>query len=200
MPQNSNERPVDTGLACLIMVARFHQVAADPDQIHHQFGTHDKPLDETALIRATRHLKLKAKAVTASINKLDKLSLPAIAEDKNGHYFVLARAGEGKVLIQDPIINKPEMLSEEEFNERWSGRLLMVARRSVLPGMTGKFDISWFIPSIIKYKKTLTQVLIASFFIQLFALITPLFFQVIIDKVLVHQGLTTLDVLCFALV
>ena len=200
MSQKSNERPVDTGLACLIMVARFHQVAADPAQIHHQYGSHDKPLDETALIRATRHLKLKAKAVTASINKLDKLSLPAIAEDKNGQYFVLARAGEGKVLIQDPIVNKPEMLSEEEFNERWSGRLLMITRRSVLPGMSGKFDISWFVPSIIKYKKILTQVLIASFFIQLFALITPLFFQVIIDKVLVHQGLTTLDVLCFGLI
>ncbi|WP_256470511.1 type I secretion system permease/ATPase [Alkalimarinus coralli] len=200
MPQNSNERSVDTGLACLIMVARFHQVAADPAQIHHQFGTHDKPLDETALIRATRHLKLKAKAVTARIDKLDKLTLPAIAEDQNGQYVVLARAGEGKVLIQDPLVGKPEMLSEEEFNERWSGRLLMVTRRSVLPGMTGKFDISWFVPAIIKYKKILGQVLIASFFIQLFALITPLFFQVIIDKVLVHQGLTTLDVLCFGLI
>lgn len=200
MPQQSNEGSVDTGLACLIMVARFHQVAADPAQIHHQFGTHDKPLDETALIRATRHLKLKAKAVTASIDKIDKLTLPAIAEDQNGEYFVLARAGEGKVLIQDPIAGKPEMLSEEEFSERWNGRLLMVTRRSVLPGMTGKFDISWFVPAIIKYKKILGQVLIASFFIQLFALITPLFFQVIIDKVLVHQGLTTLDVLCFGLI
>ncbi|WP_255374977.1 ABC transporter transmembrane domain-containing protein, partial [Oleiphilus sp. HI0117] len=73
-------------------------------------------------------------------------------------------------------------------------------RRSLLPGMNGKFDISWFIPAIIKYKKILMQVLVASFFIQLFALITPLFFQVIIDKVLVHQGLTTLDVLCFGLI
>lgn len=65
--------------------------------------------------------------------------------------------------------------------------------------MTGKFDISWFIPAIIKHKKLLTEVLVASFFIQLFALITPLFFQVIIDKVLVHRGLTTLDVLAIGL-
>lgn len=200
MSQQSNERPIDTGLACLIMVARFHQVAADPAQIHHQFGTHDKPLDETSLIRATRHLQLKTKAVTASLDKLDKITLPAIAEDKSGQYVVLARAGDGKVLIQDPTVNKPEMLSEEEFVERWSGRLLLITRRSVLPGMSGKFDISWFVPAIIKYKKILTQVLIASFFIQLFALITPLFFQVVIDKVLVHQGLTTLDVLCFGLI
>ena len=200
MPSNSNERPVDTGLACLIMVARFYQVAADPAQIHHQFGTHDKPLDETALIRATRHLRLKAKAVTTTQDKLEKLSLPAIAEDKSGTYFIVARVGEGKILIQDPLSNKPELITEEDFSQRWSGRLLMVTRRSVIPGMSGKFDISWFVPSIIKYKKILIQVLIASFFIQLFALITPLFFQVIIDKVLVHQGLTTLDVLCFGLI
>lgn len=74
-----------------------------------------------------------------------------------------------------------------------------MTKRSVLPGMSGKFDISWFIPAILKYKKILLQVIVASFFIQLFALVTPLFFQVIIDKVLVHQGLTTLDVLCFGL-
>ncbi|MFT6915029.1 MAG: subfamily B ATP-binding cassette protein HlyB/CyaB [Motiliproteus sp.] len=199
LPSNSNERPVDTGLSCLIMVARFYQVAADSAQIQHQFGTHDKPLDETALVRAARHLRLKAKVVTTSVDKLEQLALPAIAEDKNGSYFIVARAGEGKLLIQDQS-NKPEVLTEDQFSERWSGRLLMLTRRSVIPGMSGKFDISWFVPSIIKYKKILIQVLVASFFIQLFALVTPLFFQVIIDKVLVHQGLTTLDVLCFGLI
>lgn len=182
MLSNSNERSVDTSLACVVLVARFYHVAADPAQIHHHFGSHNRPLDETVLIRATRHLQLKAKAVTASVDKLDKLALLAIAEDKNGGYFILARAGEGKVLIQDPLSTKPEMLTEDELSLRWSGRLLMVTRRSVIPGMSGKFDISWFVPSIIKYKKILIQVLIASFFIQLFALITPLFFQVIIQK------------------
>ena len=191
---------VDTGLASLVMVARFHQVAADPSQIKHNFSSHDKSLDEVALIRAARHLKLKAKAVSASLQKLESIALPAIGQDKEGGYFVLARSGDGKVLIQDPLAGKPEVLSEEEFLNKWNGRLLLLTKRSVLPGMTGKFDISWFIPAIIKYKKVLTQVLIASFFIQLFALATPLFFQVIIDKVLVHQGLTTLDVLCFGLI
>ncbi len=54
---------------------------------------------------------------------------------------------------------------------------------------------SWFIPSLIKYRKLFIEVLIASFFLQLFALVTPLFFQVVMDKVLVHRGFTTLDVL-----
>jgi len=197
---SQNPPATDTGLACLVMAARYHQVAADPSQIQHHFGSHDQPLNESALVRAARHLKLKAKAVTADIAQLSQIALPAIAEDTSGQYFILARAGEGKVLIQDPRVGKPEFLSEEDFLARWTGRLLLITKRSVLPGMSGKFDISWFVPAIIKYKKILTQVLVASFFIQLFALVTPLFFQVIIDKVLVHQGLTTLDVLCFGLI
>ncbi len=51
-----------------------------------------------------------------------------------------------------------------------------------------------------KYRRLLGEVLIASFFLQVFALISPLFFQVVIDKVLVHRGLSTLDVLILGLV
>jgi subfamily B ATP-binding cassette protein HlyB/CyaB len=80
-----------------------------------------------------------------------------------------------------------------------NGRLILCTRRAGLADLGGKFDFSWFVPAIIKYRKLLGEVLIASFFIQLFALITPLFFQVIIDKVLVHKGLTTLDILAFGL-
>jgi len=197
---NPDRNSPDTGLACLMTVASFHQVAADPSQIQHHFGSHDEAFNESALIRAARHLKLKARALTTDSSKLEVIALPAIAQDQEGHYFILAKAGEGKTLIQDPLVGKPDLLTEDELSERWSGRLLLITRRSVLPGMNGKFDISWFVPAIVKYKKILIQVLVASFFIQLFALITPLFFQVIIDKVLVHQGLTTLDVLCFGLI
>ena len=75
----------------------------------------------------------------------------------------------------------------------------MLTRRAGNLGGFKKFDFSWFIPAILKYKKLLSEVIIASFFIQLFALVTPLFFQVVIDKVLVHRGLTTLDVLAVGL-
>ena len=50
-----------------------------------------------------------------------------------------------------------------------------------------------------KYRRLLGEVLIASFFLQVFALVSPLFFQVVIDKVLVHRGLSTLEVLVIGL-
>ncbi|WP_164887390.1 type I secretion system permease/ATPase [Hahella sp. KA22] len=200
MSEKNSTGRLDTGLAALVMLARFHQVAADPAQIQHHFGTHENAFTEQALIRASRHLKLKAKAFTSSWEKLAHIALPAIAATQDGRYVVLARAAEDKVLIQDPASQGPQTLSKDEFMALWSGRLILITKRSVLPGMSGKFDISWFIPAILKYKSLLRDVIIASFFIQLFALITPLFFQVIIDKVLVHKGLTTLDVLAFGLI
>jgi subfamily B ATP-binding cassette protein HlyB/CyaB len=77
--------------------------------------------------------------------------------------------------------------------------LILVTHRSGLLKGSSRFDFSWFIPALVKYRKLFSEVLLASFFIQLFALITPLFFQVVIDKVLVHRGLTTLDVLAVGL-
>ena len=200
-------RRVDTGLVCLSSIASFHQVAAEPQQLKHHFGSNEKPFDNQTIVRAARHLKLKARSGKFALEQLDKIALPAIAKAQDGSYFVLARldlssSEQGKVLVQRFSAERsaPETLSQAEFEALWSGELILVTKRSVLPGMSGKFDISWFIPSIIKYKRILYQVLVASCFIQLFALITPLFFQVVIDKVLVHQGLTTLDVLCFGLV
>jgi len=63
-------KDVDAGLTCLITIARFHQVAADPAQIQHHFGSHDEPLDETALIRAARHLKLKGESLRKAMSKI----------------------------------------------------------------------------------------------------------------------------------
>ncbi|WP_083921076.1 type I secretion system permease/ATPase [Hahella ganghwensis] len=198
--EQSTTGRLDTGLAALVMLARFHQVAADPAQLQHHFGTHEHPFLEGDLIRAARHLKLKVRAFKSTTDKLEKLPLPAIAQNKDGGFFILAKVQDDKVLIQDPQANGPQTLDMSALSEIWSGRLILITKRSVLPGMTGKFDISWFIPAILKYKHLLRDVIIASFFIQLFALITPLFFQVMIDKVLVHKGLTTLDVLAFGLV
>ena len=100
------------------------------------------------------------------------------------------------VLIQDLRDDAPKAMSIEEFEALWSGQIIALTRRQGLgESLQQVFDISWFIPSLVKYRKLFYEVLIASFFLQLFALVTPLFFQVVMDKVLVHRGFTTLDVL-----
>ena len=132
--------------------------------------------------------------------RLAKLTLPAIARHKDGHYFVLGKVDDDHVLVQDPLEKRPLSLPREIFEQAWSGELILFTRRAGVLDELRKFDFRWFIPEILKHRKLLGEVLLASFFIQLLALATPLFFQVIIDKVLVHKGLNTLDVLVFGLI
>lgn len=103
------------------------------------------------------------------------------------------------VLIQNPRVERPQVLSVEDFAERWAGQLILFTSRASLAGELAKFDFTWFIPAVVKYRKLLGEVLLVSFVLQLFALVTPLFFQVVMDKVLVHRGFTTLDVIAFGL-
>lgn len=200
MPHSTDtEKPTDTGLECLIMLARYHQVAADPDQIRHQFGSSNDLFNDEGLIRTARYLKLKAKLSQSCWEGLANTPLPAIGKHCDGHYFIIAKQADDKILVQDPLEKRPLSLPKNVFEKCWSGEVILISKRALLPGVTGQFDFSWFIPAIVKYKKHIGEVLLASFFFQLFALITPLFFQVIIDKVLVHKGLTTLDVLALGL-
>ncbi len=189
----------DSGLLCICLLARFHQVAADAQSLRHEVGYSGQKFSNLEVLRAAKFLQLKAKSVTAKLAEIAAIALPAIGQYRSGEYFILARVDQGKALIQDPSHQGPQTLALNEFAELWSGNLILVARRSFAPGSNRKFDLSWFAPAIIKHRKLLGEVLLASFFIQLFALATPLFFQVIIDKVLVHRGLTTLDVLVIGL-
>src|SRR4051794_26703674 len=90
-------------------------------------------------------------------------------------------------------------MTQAEFTAVWDGRLILMTRRAGLSDITRRFDITWFLGAIHKYRHLLGEVLVASFFLQLFALVSPLFFQVVIDKVLVHRALSTLDVLVIGL-
>jgi len=196
----SSEASLDTGLACLIIVARFLGVAADTGQLRHRFARAEVPLSSDDIVRASRHLGLKTRRISSSWGKLEKTPLPALAQKDDGHWVVLAKVDAEHILVQDPLEKRPLTLPRELFESSWNGSLILVTRRALLTDEKTLFGFRWFIPAILKYRKLFSEVLVASFFLQLFALITPLFFQVVIDKVLVHKGLTTLDVLAFGLI
>jgi subfamily B ATP-binding cassette protein HlyB/CyaB len=190
---------LDTGLACLAMLARLHGVAVDPDQLAHQFRPSGQLFGGDDILLAAKTLGLQAKRVKTSLARLDKTPAPAIAVSGDGSFFVLARVDNGQVLIHDPVAARPEQMPLEAFAERWSGALILFTSRASLAAELGKFDFTWFIPAIVKYRKLLLEVLLVSLVLQLFALVTPLFFQVVMDKVLVHRGFTTLDVIAIGL-
>ncbi|ELE1990849.1 enterohemolysin T1SS ABC transporter permease/ATPase EhxB, partial [Escherichia coli] len=100
----------------------------------------------------------------------------------------------------DPEQHQSLTFSRDEFEKLYQGKVILVTSRATVVGELAKFDFSWFIPSVVKYRRILLEVLTVSAFIQFLALITPLFFQVVMDKVLVHRGFSTLNVITIAFI
>jgi subfamily B ATP-binding cassette protein HlyB/CyaB len=197
VPENQQDKH-DSGPACLALLLRFHGLAADPEQIRHKLG--GGACGSREMLRCARELGLKARLISSNWERLAKIRLPAIAGRSDGSFFVLGRVTEDGALIQDPLSGRPQLVKRAEFEAIWNGELVLMTRRANLADLARHFDVTWFLQAMHKYRGLLGEVLVASFFLQVFGLITPLFFQVVIDKVLVHRGLTTLDVLVIGLV
>lgn len=196
---NDGMESIDSGLMCLVLLARFHGIPADPAQLIHEFRPTDKPFEVADIMLAAKKMNLQVKKVTTTIDRFDRTPLPAMMLTKDGRFCVLAKADDDQLLIHDPAFERPQILSREDFLLLWNGELILFASRESMSGSLAKFDFTWFIPAIVKYRKLLGEILIVSFVLNLFALVTPLFFQVVMDKVLVHRGFTTLDVIAIGL-
>ncbi len=188
---------MDTGLQSLVLLLRLNGIPSDADQIRHHLG--GVACGATEMLRVAKDFGLKSRVIKTSWRRLSKLTLPAIAIVDGNRFVVLAKYADDKVLIQDPYVGKPEQLDKAQLRTRWRGRIIAMTRRTNLAELMRRFNVGWFLQAMHKYRHLLLEVLVASFFLQIFALITPLFFQVVIDKVLVHRGLTTLDVLVIGL-
>lgn len=198
--KEANNNKVDTGLACLGIIAQFHGVPVVLEQIRHSFAIDSEGIDNIGLLRAAKALGFKSKVASVPFERLAKLSLPAIAQKIDGTYFILAKVEEQSVLTFDPIEGKPRAWQKDELQAIWSGNIILMAQRGIAALKNEPFGLKWFIPVILNYRKPIMEVLLASFIIQLFGLVTPIFTQVIIDKVLVHNGMTTLNVLALGLI
>jgi subfamily B ATP-binding cassette protein HlyB/CyaB len=195
--ETDSARPVDPGLEALVTLLHLQGVPADAEQIRHRLGV-DK-IGAPEMLRCAKDLGLKARAWRTDWTRLARTPLPAIAVLRDGGFLVVAKAADDRILVQSPQAHRPALMTQAEFIDIWDGRLILMTSRAGLSDITRRFDITWFLGAIRKYRYLLTEVLVASFFLQLLGLVSPLFFQVVIDKVLVHRVLSTLDVLAIGL-
>jgi ATP-binding cassette, subfamily B, bacterial HlyB/CyaB len=198
MANETQKSSHDPGLSCLVILLRVHGIPAELEQIRHRMG--HRAVRITDMIQRAKELGLKARASRTNWARLAKTPLPGIAGLRDGGFVVLGKAAEDRVLIQRPFSPRPELMNRAEFEAIWDGRLVLMARRASLSDLSRRFDITWFFGALHKYRHLLTEVLVASFFLQIFSLVSPLFFQVVIDKVLVHRSMGTLEVLVVGLV
>jgi subfamily B ATP-binding cassette protein HlyB/CyaB len=194
--ERDNPRAVDQGLIVLTSLLQLHGIGVDPEQVRHSFG--EIPIGVSEMLRYAKQTGLKARVLKTTFVRLATTPLPGIAVLRDGGFLLLGKAGDGKVLVQSPLAPRPQLMTQAEFEAVWDGRIVLVARRAGLVDLARRFDITWFLGAIVKYRGLLGEVFVASFFLQLFALATPLIFQVVFDKVLVHRSMTTLDLLIVA--
>ena len=192
----------DTGLFSLAMVAAYYRIACDPAQMAHDLGLGGRQANAEDIFRAARRVGLKSRVLRAQdIKRLQAVSLPAIVGLKDGSFGILThRLDDGRMRLVNPVARSQMLDTADAIAAIWSGDVVLITRRLDGAGVDPvTFGFSWFLPSIWRYRKPFGHLLIASLFIQLFALVTPLFFQVVVDKVLVHRGESTLLVVVVGL-
>jgi subfamily B ATP-binding cassette protein HlyB/CyaB len=190
--------PVDTGLGCLGLVLAFAGQALDIERARREFLKPGAHSDSDDLIRIARAEGFKARASRSSVKRMHALSLPVIARKHDGSYFVIGRKTENGVLVGEAG-GPPAEWSLERLEAEWTGEVLFVVKRDRLQSDAVRFGLRWFLPVVKRFSRIFAEVLVVSVFIQLLALVAPLFFQVVIDKVLVHRAMTTLEVLVIGL-
>jgi subfamily B ATP-binding cassette protein HlyB/CyaB len=147
----------DTGLQCLALLLRFHQVPVDPAQIAHQFS--GASIGVAEMLRCAKDLKLKAREVTTNWAGLMKLPLPAIVELEDKTFIIVGKVTAEVALVQSPSEDRPRIIKRAEFEYDWTGRVVLMVRRASLADVARRFDITWFLQAMHKYRHLLGEVL-----------------------------------------
>jgi len=191
-----------TAVQCLTAIAQHHGVQVNPERLVEDFALGAEEPADALLLRMASDVGLKAKADKLSWESLLGQAgvFPLIARLDNGNSVIVvgARAeGEGKVAILDPLERGGSvmLLARDQFTVRWQGHVVFVKRSHALGDPNQPFGLRWFIPEILKQKAAFRDIAIAAICMHFLALASPIFFQLVIDKVLVHQSLSTLTVL-----
>ena len=149
---------------------------------------------ELEIVESAKKLKMKAKLCRLKADKLKDVTAPLIAKDRDGEFFIIAKSQEDKFMILRADKPAPEVVERADLAKMWDGTAIIINKKGVLD-REAVFSFKWFIPTILKFKKEFIQVLIAVFTVQILGILTPVMTQVVVDKVLVHRSISTLNVL-----
>lgn len=203
-----------TAIQCLTAIAQHHGLQINPERLIDDYALRAEEPGNGALLRIASDIGLKAKA--------DKLNWSRLMA-QGGVFPLMARLVDGNMIIvvgvkpadavghpgaedQVAVLNPANanaavvMVARGEFEKRWAGEVLFIKRQHKLSDPNQPFGLRWFIPEILKQKAAFRDIFIAAIAMQLLALASPIFFQLVIDKVLTHQSVTTLQVLAVGII
>ena len=201
------EKFLHTTLQCLTAIAQHHGLQVNPERLIHDYALTAEEPSSAMLLGMASSIGLKARLRQLTVDKLlgQKGVFPLLARMKDGNSMIVvgARGDDGGVLaVLDPLgdLGSVKMLEPSAFQALWSGEVLFLKRTSKLTDTRQPFGLRWFIPEILQQKAAFRDIAIAAMAMNVLGLASPIFFQLVIDKVLVHHSVSTLWVLAAGIV
>lgn len=203
-----SERFPHTTVQCIAAIAQHHRIPVNPERLIDDYALAAEEPSAATVLRIAGDIGLKAKADQFTWDALLAQNgvFPIIARMNDGNCVIVMAASakeQGQVAVLNPLADKATevlLLDREKFCASWSGHVFLMKRLYALEEEDRPFGFSWFIPEILKQKRALRDIAIAAMAMNFLALASPMFFQLVIDKVLVHQSISTLWVLGFGIV
>ena len=217
-PQKEASAPLEphTAAKCLALIARHHELDVSADRLIHDYSLEDRAPDLRRVLRMAKDVGLKSRHARLTWQQLTRLdqAFPVMLRLKNGNYCIAVgmRKSEGEdgkpvdqIAIFDPLADQQGFVYVEQakLEKSWQGEAILAKRTFSLLDSKQPFSLTWFLPEVFRQRTAFMDVAVAALFIHLIALVVPLFFQIVIDKVLTNYAIATLHVLtvgiCFAL-
>lgn len=190
----------DCGAACLVMIGRYWGQRLSANRVREIANVNRDGASLRSLAAAAETVGFASRPVKATLDKLAQQTLPAVVHWEGRHYIVVYEITPKKVIVCDPAIGQ-RSFTHAEFKAKWTGYALLLQPTVKLKDAEGKNTGLWKFFELVKpHWKILTEIFVASLLIQVFGLITPLFTQLLLDKVIVQGSIATLNAVGLGLV
>ena len=194
---DKDNKKINSAIASFITMSKFLGVSVNLSDISELIQNANVKEAEILVLQCAKHYKLKAKLINIDLKRLikaDNKILPLIAKDNEGNFFIIIKLKEDNAIILRAEKAAPETITLDELSSIWDGTAILTAKKGG-EAAEAMFSFKWFIPTILKYKREFILVLLAVFVVQILGILTPVMTQVVIDKVLSHNSMSTLYVI-----
>ncbi|HET6468914.1 MAG TPA: peptidase domain-containing ABC transporter [Geminicoccaceae bacterium] len=191
-----------TALRALVAVARHHGVDLTVERIVHDYGIDtDDEVPPRLMLRIAREAGFRARGLGLSWEDLFEVeeAYPFIARLNNGNHVVFSGVrgdpeSGGEVAIFDPLAERTDFIfvDRDRLGNLWDGDVILLKRRHAATDRDRPFGLAWFVAEVLRESSLFSKVALAALFLHLIGLVTPIYFQIVIDKVLVHESVATL--------
>ncbi|KPQ00262.1 peptidase domain-containing ABC transporter [Marinobacter sp. HL-58] len=186
----------ECGLACLAMISGYHGHQYDLVTLRRRFPVSLKGATLKSLMDTADDINLTPRALRVELDQLTDVKTPAILHWDMNHFVVLRKAGKQGVVIHDPAHGKRE-LDWETVSRHFTGIVLELTPTKAFEIKNEKLSmrLSDFWDRITGFKRALAQILVLSFALQIFALGSPFYMQLVVDDAVVSHDSELLSVL-----